>query len=86
MKRAVKHRICGFPNSCCLQILENPRGLKDVELKGMLMDTVIATSDTFIAMIEWMLALACQHPEVQRKLQVPPGPPGALPYRRRQCP
>lgn len=33
------------------------------------MDTVIATSDTFIALIEWILAVVCAQPEVQKKLQ-----------------
>jgi len=43
--------------------------LTDPELIGVLMDTVIATSDTFIALIEWILAFVCDRPEVQKKLQ-----------------
>merc|ERR1719469_156354 len=43
--------------------------LTDPELIGVLMDTVIATSDTFIALIEWILAFVCDRPDVQRKLQ-----------------
>lgn len=43
--------------------------LSDPELTGALMDTVIATSDTFIALIEWILAYVCAHPEIQKKLQ-----------------
>merc|ERR1712032_1006999 len=43
--------------------------LTDQELTGVLMDTVIATSDTFIALIEWILAYVCEHPDIQKKLQ-----------------
>lgn len=43
--------------------------LTEPELIGLLMDTVIATSDTFIALIEWILAYVCDKPEVQKKLQ-----------------
>merc|ERR1711865_641405 len=51
------------------EILINPRGLADKEIIGLLMDTVIATSDTFIAFIEWMLSKVAQLPEEQKKLQ-----------------
>lgn len=43
--------------------------LSDAEVIGVLMDTVIATSDTFIALIEWILAYICEHPDIQKKLQ-----------------
>jgi cytochrome P450 len=43
--------------------------ISDPELIGVLMDTVIATSDTFIALIEWILAIVCDRPDIQRKLQ-----------------
>jgi len=43
--------------------------LSDPELIGVLMDTVIATSDTFIALIEWILAFVCDRPDIQKKLQ-----------------
>jgi len=59
----------GKPRNWVDEILENPRGLKDEELIGLLMDTVIATSDTFIAFIEWFLAKVAQLPEEQAKLQ-----------------
>jgi coumaroylquinate(coumaroylshikimate) 3'-monooxygenase len=43
--------------------------ISDAELVGVLMDTVIATSDTFIALIEWILAFICDRPDIQKKLQ-----------------
>merc|ERR1712137_215481 len=43
--------------------------LSDAELVGVLMDTVVATSDTFIALIEWILAFVCDRPDIQKKLQ-----------------
>merc|ERR1712137_829590 len=43
--------------------------ITDPQLIGVLMDTVIATSDTFIALIEWILAFVCDRPDVQKKLQ-----------------
>jgi len=62
-------RTKGSPRHWVDEILEKPRGLKDEEIIGLLMDTVIATSDTFIAFIEWMLGVVAQMPEEQRKLQ-----------------
>jgi len=43
--------------------------LSEPEMIGVLMDTVIATSDTFIALIEWILAFVCDRPDIQKKLQ-----------------
>jgi len=65
-RATIKH---GQPRDWVDEILENPRGLKDEEIIGLLMDTVIATSDTFIAFIEWLLAMVAQQPEMQKKLQ-----------------
>lgn len=62
-------RTSGAPRDWVDEILDNPRGLKDEEIIGLLMDTVIATSDTFIAFIEWLLAMVAQKPEEQTKLQ-----------------
>jgi len=59
----------GSPRDWVDEILQNPRGLSDQEIIGLLMDTVIATSDTFIAFIEWFLALVAKNPEDQRRLQ-----------------
>jgi len=59
----------GSPRDWVDEILENPRGLKDEEIIGLLTDTVIATSDTFIAFIEWLLAKVAELPEEQKKLQ-----------------
>jgi len=59
----------GEPRDWVDEILDNPRGLKDEEIVGLLMDTVIATSDTFIAFIEWLLAMVAKKPEEQKKLQ-----------------
>jgi len=59
----------GQPRDWLDEILENRRGLKDAEVIGLLMDTVIATSDTFIAFIEWFLAKVAELPEEQKKLQ-----------------
>jgi len=52
-----------------LILSQKDNNLSDAEMIGLLMDTVIATSDTFIALIEWILCFVCEYPEVQKKLQ-----------------
>jgi cytochrome P450 len=61
----------GQPRDWVDEILDPTRKikLKDEEIVGLLMDTVIATSDTFIAFIEWLLAKVAELPDEQKKLQ-----------------